>query len=110
MNIKAVSGLRLSVASPAESADFYERIGFIIVRKDFDLAIVRSNWFWIELTVGPPEASEGYQACLSVDNVFDIHKELMSLNLDPTAVIGNNGRKETSIVDPDGHRLVFFHK
>ena len=110
MKIKAVSGLKFIVSNPIDSADFYEKLGFIITSREADISSVRSNWFWVEFTKGVPSSSEAHMAYLSVDNVEDTQRELISLNFDPTDLYESHNRKEVSITDLDGYKLVFFQK
>ncbi len=114
VKIKAVSGLVLLVKDPAVSADFYENLGFTVVKKEYDAASVRSNWFWIDFYKTPDFRSTGNDnqtIYMSVDDIDSVYEELKSRKLSPTEPHKfPTDRYETMISDPDGYKLVFFTK
>lgn len=114
MNIKAVSGIVMIAKDPMVSADFYEDLGFTVVKKEKDAASVRSNWFWIDFYKTHEYKSTGNDnqtVCLSVEDIDETHEALKTMKLKPTEPQKfPTGRYETMVSDPDGYKLVFFTK
>lgn len=101
------------VENAARSADFYEDLGFTLVKKEQGMASVRSNWFWIDFVVKDKHTTggDGQWVYLSVEDVDETYKELKTKKLNPTKPeTFRTGRTETTISDPDGYKLVFFTK
>lgn len=101
------------VSDPHKSADFYEDLGFTLVKKEQGLASVRSNWFWIDFVAKDKHATggDGQWIYMSVEDVDKTYEELKAKNLNPsTPEKFSTGRYETAISDPDGYKLVFFAK
>ncbi len=113
MNIKAVSGIILMVSDAHASADFYEDLGFTLVKKEQGLASVRSNWFWIDFVVKDKHTTggDGQWVYIGVEDVDKTYEELQAKKLQPTEPqTFSTKRRETCISDPDGYKLVFFTK
>lgn len=124
MNIKSVSGLAYRVRDIDATTSFYERLGFRLGKKEGGSASVYMNWFWVEFYSEETQDGEGGALAnksgssqevlmyMSVDDLPETVRDLQERGLNPTPEVVNKprGRKETSISDPDGYRLVFFQK
>jgi catechol 2,3-dioxygenase-like lactoylglutathione lyase family enzyme len=96
MKIKSVSGITCYVKNLSKTAKFYETLGFKIRKRESNHITVYSNWFWIDfLAIGKDERAAftngvdlsnkgaGMFLYLSVDNVDEFHKVLLSNGLRP---------------------------
>ncbi len=123
-----VSGYIQFVTNLGESVNFYEKLGFIIAEKTEEYVKVRINWFWIELikkdkaeetTFAPNLKSDesklggtGLYIHIGVDNVDEYYNGVIGLGLltDSEPKDFKWGRREFILRDPDGYKLVFYHK
>ncbi|MBI2421096.1 MAG: VOC family protein [Candidatus Levybacteria bacterium] len=125
MKIKSVSGIVCYVKDLNKSAKFYETLGFEIKKKDSDHITVYSNWFWIDFIPADKEnkpefkkeaklegKGAGLYLYLSVDDVDEFYKDLISKGLKPSSEPRDWpwGNKEFVIRDPDGYKLVIFKR
>ena len=125
MKIKSVSGITCYVKNLNKTVAFYETLGFETKKKDADHAALYSNWFWIDfLVIAKNERTEfikgadlsnkgaGLFLYLSVDDVDEFHKTLLSNGLKPLTKPQDQpwGNREFIIRDPDGYNLVIFKR
>lgn len=111
MKLKSISGLVYTVSDLQRSADFYQKLGFYLEKREADMLMVRINWFSVEFYEGAPAPGDGQQTLVSIENVDDMYQELQKNGIECEAPkIGNNGRRELLVSDPDGYQLVFFDK
>ena len=91
MKIKSVSGLTCYVKNLRKTAKFYETLGFEIRKRESNHITAYSNWFWMDfLAIAKDERAAftkgadlsnkgaGMFLYLSVDNVDEFHKSLLS--------------------------------
>ena len=128
MKIKSVSGITCYVKNLNKTAKFYETLGFEIRRRESDHVTAYSNWFWMDfLAIDKNERAERYKRAkgadlsnkgaglflyLSVDNVDEFHKALISKGLKPATKPQDQpwGNREFILRDPDGYNLVIFKR
>jgi uncharacterized glyoxalase superfamily protein PhnB len=121
MKIKSVSGITCNVKNLDKTAAFYETLGFDIKKRESSHVTAYSNWFWIDfLAIGRDERAKsskgakgtGLLLYLSVDNVDDFHKALLSKGLKPSSKPQDQpwGNREFLLRDPDGYDLVIFKR
>jgi len=125
MNLKSVSGVSYRVRDLDATVNFYLSLGFREGKKDDSSTSIYLNWFWLEFyNVEKASSDEGLSLedktdsmqevllYMSVADLAETVRELEERGLNPTPEILNKrkGRRETSISDPDGYRLVFFQK
>ena len=124
MKPKSISGLLFFAKNVGQSADFYENLGFTIEKREADYAMLRINWFWLELisatSAGPEFADDtgddskgtGQFVYVSVENVDDYYRQLTQAGFKPSSQPRDWpwGRREFVLRDPDGYKLVFFQK
>ena len=124
MKIKSVSGITYFVKNLNKTATFYETLGFEIRKRESNHITAYSNWFWIDfLAIGKDERTNskdgitlpntGARICLylSVDEVDEFHKYLLSKKLKPSKPQDRPwGNREFSLRDPDGYNLVIFKR
>jgi catechol 2,3-dioxygenase-like lactoylglutathione lyase family enzyme len=123
MKIKGVSGLALSVKNLSKTAAFYETLGFEIRKCEANHITAYSNRYWIDfLAIGKDERAKsnaderdqgtGVFIYLSVDDVDEFHKYLISKKLKPSGGPQNQpwGNREFILRDPDGYNLVIFKR
>jgi predicted lactoylglutathione lyase len=125
MNMKSIAGITCYVRDLKKTAEFYEALGFQFKDKESDHMSVYLNWFWIEFLPTSIEKEFGSSKkagietqnsdsylYISVDNVDDAYKNLLSKGLKPSGEPQNTSRRnrEFLIRDPDGYNLVFFKR
>jgi predicted enzyme related to lactoylglutathione lyase len=125
MKMKSIAGITCYVRNLKKIAEFYEALGFQFKTREQDRVSVYLNWFWIDfLPIGKSEGSgfrkesdlddksAGLFLYISVDNVDDSYKSLLSKGLKPAGEPQNTsrGNREFLINDPDGYKLVFFKR
>ena len=125
MKIKSVSGITCYVKNLSKTIKFYETLGFETKKKDAYHATLYSNWFWIDfLAIAKNERDEfikgadlanrgaGVFLYLSVDNVDEFYKDLLSKRLKPSTKPQDQpwGNREFILRDPDGYNLVIFKR
>ena len=120
MKPKSISGLIYFVSDTKKTAEFYEKLGFIITRRDREQVSVRINWFWIDFLVAdamtPPKSPEQMVSSqflyINVVDVDQTHKDLIKRGITSVSEPQDykSGRREVMISDPDGYKLVFFQK
>jgi len=125
MKIKSVSGVSCYVKDLDKTAQFYETLGFEVKKREVNHITVYSNWFWIDfLAIDKEDKPEfqkqahldnkgaGLYLYLSVDNVDNFYKELLSKGLKPVSEPRDWpwGNREFVIRDPDGYKLVIFKR
>jgi uncharacterized glyoxalase superfamily protein PhnB len=125
MKIKSVSGITCYVKNLSKTARFYETLGFETRKKESNHITVYSNWFWMDFVaidkdkrVALTEAEKlgskgaGMFVYLSVDDVDEFHKELLSKGLKPSTKPQDQpwGNREFTLTDPDGYNLVIFKR
>jgi uncharacterized glyoxalase superfamily protein PhnB len=125
MKIKSVSGISCYVKNLSKTVKFYEALGFEVKKKDATHITVYSNWFWIDFIAMDKEArpefkkeaqlsskGTGVFTYLSVDNVDEFYKELVSKGMKPSSEPQDQpwGNREFILHDPDGYKLVIFKR
>jgi catechol 2,3-dioxygenase-like lactoylglutathione lyase family enzyme len=110
MKLNSISGLAFYVADPAKTAEFYESLGFFIEKREADYVMIRLNWFWAEFRKG--QASPGGPLVyVSVADIDEFYQGVIVRHIQPDGEPKEySGRREFSLVDPDGYKLVFFQK
>lgn len=121
----SISGIVAYVKDPAKTAEFYEKLKFIVYREEKDRVSARVNWFWIDFHQIAREKNTEFQKeanlepkgagewlYVSVNDVDEYYKELLSKGLKPSSEPRDWpwGNREFAIRDPDGYKLVFFQK
>jgi catechol 2,3-dioxygenase-like lactoylglutathione lyase family enzyme len=126
MKIKSVSGITCYVKNLTKTQKFYETLGFETKKKESNHITVYSNWFWMDfLSVAKNERDDGFTKgadlgnkgaglfiYLSVEDVDEFHKELLSKGLKPSTQPQDQpwGNREFILCDPDGYNLVIFKR
>ncbi len=115
MKPKSISGLIFKVKDLNKSAEFYEKLGFVIAKKEPTIVSVRINWFWVELIPADYEVDNskpGQFTYITVDDVDQTFDQLteQGIKVDSEPADYKTGRREVMISDPDGYKLVFFSK
>jgi len=112
MALKSISALGYKVKDLDKTAAFYELLGMRAGKRTDDTYTVYVNWFSIEFQLGKPEPGNGQITLINVDGVDDFYKELTSKGIKAQGepAEGNNKRREFTVSDPDGYKLVFFEK
>lgn len=113
----SISGIVLYVKDPAKSAEFYEKLGFIVTDKTDDHVSIRLNWFWIEFQKATKpmkiQSTTSEFIYISVDDVDKFYENLkqegIALHVEPFDQ-PTLKRREFLLADPDGYKLVFFKK
>ncbi len=123
MKLVSVSGIVHYVKDTAQTAAFYETLGFLITKREPDHVSVRLNWFWMDFHPQDKEDKPDFQkeanlenkgagqfVYVKVDNVDDYYQNLLSKGLTPSNEPRDWswGNREFAIRDPDGYKLVFF--
>ncbi len=114
MKPKAVSGVLSLSDNLPKTAEFYEKLGFIVACNRDDLVTVRLNWFWLDFvpTDNRQVGSVSQFIYLSVVNVDEVYVQATKAKLpclsEPQTF--KAGRREFMIEDPNGYKLVFFEK
>lgn len=125
VKFNSVSGVIFLVKDLDKSSEFYEKLGFGL--KDVAPGIAKTayvNWFWIELLAESAVVTEefkddagkskgaGQYIHISVEDVDEYHTHLLLVGFKPLSEPKDFpwGRREFSIADPDGYKLVFFSK
>jgi catechol 2,3-dioxygenase-like lactoylglutathione lyase family enzyme len=123
--LRSISGYVCYVKDTAKTADFYEKLGFIITKREPDHVSIRLNWFWADFhpqdEEDKPEFQEeanldnkgaGIFIYVSVDDVDGYYQELLEKGLKPSSEPRDWawGNREFVLRDPDGYKLVFFKK
>jgi len=115
MRLKSITGITYHVRDVEKTADFYEKLGFIITKRDDVQISVRLNWFWLDFVKQDRTAlndNGGQFLYISVDGVDAFHKEVVENGLEageaPHDTLAD--RREFLVTDPDGYQLVFFEK
>jgi catechol 2,3-dioxygenase-like lactoylglutathione lyase family enzyme len=125
MKIKSVSGITCYVKNLNKTAAFYESLGFEIRKRETNHITAYSNWFWMDfLSIAKNERPAFTKAAdlsskgagmflyLSVDNVDEFHKDILSKGLKPMTKPQDQpwGNREFILRDPDGYNLVIFKR
>ena len=125
MKLKSVAGIVCYVKDINKTAKFYEALGFEFKEKEAGRLLTYLNWFWINfLAIDSEEKKEfqkeanlenkgaGLYLYISVENVDDFYKGLISKGLKPSSKPRDWpwGNREFVIRDPDGYKLVIFKR
>lgn len=115
MKLKSISGVAYQVQDLGRTAAFYESLGFRTGKQEADTLTVYVNWFWVEFRTqsggGATGQDAGSSLYLAVDDVDESYQELVGKGIEPAGEPATgNGRREFTITDPDGYRLVLFQK
>lgn len=123
--VKKVSGIVHYVKDTAKTAEFYEKLGFIIDRNEPDHVSVELGDFWMDFHPQDKEDKPEFQKeanlenrgaglflYISVDDVDAFNEEIVEKGLKPSNEPKDWpwGNREFIIRDPDGYKLVFFTK
>src|SRR5215213_3818261 len=68
MKMKSISGLVCYVKDTAQTAEFYESLGFIITKREPDHVSIRLNWFWMDFHPQDKEDKPEFQQEASLEN------------------------------------------
>ena len=125
MKMKSIAGIVCYVKDTNKTAKFYKALGFEFDKNEPDHVSIRLNWFWIDFHPQDKEDKPEFQKeanlnnkgaglflYVSVENVDDFYKSLISKGLKPSSKPRDWpwGNREFVIRDPDGYKLVFFQK
>lgn len=125
MKLKSIAGIVCHVKDMQKTAAFYEALGFQFSKRESDHISIRLNWFWIDFHLQDKEdkpefikeanlsnKGAGLYLYISVDDVDDCYKDLLSKGLKPSSEPRDWpwGNREFVIRDPDGYKLVFFKR
>ena len=125
MKLKAASGYACYVKDLKKTAEFYEKLGLQIKKRNSDRLIVYLNWYRIDfMTANKDDRPEfqkeanldnkgaGIFLYFSVDNVDETYKEMLAVGLKPSSEPRDWpwGNREFVIRDPDGYKLVIFKR
>jgi catechol 2,3-dioxygenase-like lactoylglutathione lyase family enzyme len=115
MKISSISGLAYSATDLDTTAKFYESLGFRPGKRDDEQLTCYVNWFWLTFTLDPDAGQRpgsGPALYLKVDDIDDVYGSVLAQGLTPSDEPrkDRSGRRQFSLLDPDGHRLVFFTK
>lgn len=123
MKLKSVAGIVCYVKDIEKTAAFYKTLGFLLSKQEENHMSVRLNWFWIDFYQQNKEEKPEFQKeatlenkgaglflYLSVEDVDEAYKELLSKGLTPSSEPRDWswGNREFLIRDPDGYKLVIF--
>lgn len=123
--MKSVAGFTCYVLDVNKTAEFYKKLGFIIVEQD-DLHLkIRLNWFTIDFVSIKHEEKEefkkdsdatnkgaGIYIDINVEDVDEFYKGVLKMGMKPSSEPRDWpwGNREFVLRDPDGYKLVFFKK
>ena len=112
IKINSISGVVRYVKDVDATAAFYENLGFRS-KREADYATCYVNWFWVEFHKNEgaaPQASE--QLAVSVEGIDEFYEALVAKGIKPESEPQDQpwGRREFTVVDPDGYKLLFFKK
>jgi catechol 2,3-dioxygenase-like lactoylglutathione lyase family enzyme len=114
MKLNSISGLTCQVADLDRTVAFYESLGFRTGKREASQATCYVNWFWITFvaTDGPVETGAGPVTHIRVDDIGQAYQEVPEAGYNPDAEPAKRagGGTEFALRDPDGYRLVLFHK
>lgn len=125
MKMSSVAGIVSYVKDTAVTADFYEKLGFIITKRDPEHLSIRLNWFWIDFHPQDKEDKPEFQQeadlehkgagtflYIKVEDVNNFYQGVIEKGLKPTNEPKDWpwGNREFILRDPDGYKLVFFQK
>lgn len=125
MKMQSISGVVSYVKDIKKTADFYEKLGFIITKNEPEHLSIRLNWFWIDFHPQDKEDKPEFQEeanlenkgagtflYVKVDDAEAFHKDVLKKGLKPSSEPKDWpwGNREFILRDPDGYKLVFFQK
>jgi catechol 2,3-dioxygenase-like lactoylglutathione lyase family enzyme len=125
MKMKSVAGMVCYVKDTAKSAEFYEKLGFVIKQNDPDHLSIRLNWFWMDFHPQDKEDKPEFQKEANLDNkgaglftyinvedVDEFYDGVVDKGLKPSSEPKDWpwGNREFVLRDLDGYKLVFFQK
>jgi catechol 2,3-dioxygenase-like lactoylglutathione lyase family enzyme len=116
IKISSISGVVRYVKDLDSTAEFYEKVGFRFGKRDADRLTFYVNWFWVEFhTLGEgmnPQSATNEQLAVSVEGIDELCESLRSKGIAIESEPQDQpwGRREFSVVDPDGYKLLFFKK
>ena len=123
--MKQVSGIVCYVKDTAKTAEFYETLGFKFDKREPDHISVYLGDFWMDFHPQDKEDKPDFQReanlgnkgaglflYIKVDDVNKLYEKLLGRGLKPSSQPKDWpwGNREFVIRDPDGYKLVFFHK
>ncbi|HKX72671.1 MAG TPA: VOC family protein [Candidatus Saccharimonadales bacterium] len=116
MKLKSISGAVYYVQDLQKTAAFYDKLGFRAGKQEGNTVTVYVNWFWLEFHGQGSDVKTNKESgafiYISVDSVDELQSTLVAKGITPATDPTQSamGRKELLVVDPDGHKLVFFEK
>lgn len=125
MRMRSIAGIVCYVKDMDKTTDFYEKLGFIITKRQPDHLSIRLNWFWMDFHPQDMKAKPEFQkeanldnkgaglfVYINVDSVDEFHEGLVAKGLKPSSQPQDYpwGNREFVLRDPDGYKLVFFKK
>jgi catechol 2,3-dioxygenase-like lactoylglutathione lyase family enzyme len=125
MKLKSAAGYSCLVTDLNKTADFYEKLGLQIKKRENNRLIIYLNWYRIDFVkieetdradlrkeAALENKGAGVFLYFSVDNVDETYEEMISLGLTPETKPKDEhwGNREFVIRDPDGYKLVIFKR
>jgi catechol 2,3-dioxygenase-like lactoylglutathione lyase family enzyme len=125
MRPNRIAGIVCYVKDIVKTADFYEKLGFVIDTVSSDHLSARINEFWIDFLSQDKEEKVEFQKeaklenkgagqfiYLNVDNVDEYYEYIKERGLNPKYDPRDWpwGNREFMLRDPDGYKLVFFQR
>jgi predicted lactoylglutathione lyase len=115
MKPKSISGVTYYVSDLQQTAAFYEKLGFRFGSQNTDQRLTAYvNWFWVDFipVTTQDRTTAGAFLYLSVEDVDAFYQSVVAAGLKPLDEPADTeaGRREFTLTDPDGHKLVFFKK
>lgn len=129
MSMKSVSGVICLVKDLDEVVEFYNKLGFKFRNEKTAVeATAYLNWFWIEFLLADEAITESFQEDksgerakswgsgqyihISVEDIDEFYQELVDKGFVPLGEPKDYpwGRREFTLQDPNGYKLVFFSK
>ncbi len=124
--MKSISGIICLVKDLEKTTKFYETLGFDFKKSNPGVsATAYLNWFWIEFLLENKVITEefkddvevsrkgaGQYTHVAVDDIDDFYQTVLASGLHPSSEPRDFpwGHREFVLIDPDGYKLVFFHK
>lgn len=115
IKINSISGVVRYAKNLDETGKFYEGLGFRFGKREAGYLTCYVNWFWVEfhaLEDGMAPQNTYEQLAVSVEDIDAFYEALTTKGLTPESEPQDQpwGRREFTVVDPDGSKILFFKK